>query len=418
MKQYKIKVYHIAILLVVLATGACRKMDEYKDKYASGGSIIYPGKMDSVKVFSGKNRVLITGLFTSDPKITKYRVFWNSRQDSVEVAVKRTGGVDTAKLFISNLPEGVMSFEIRTYDDQGHISVPVNIAGNVYGSLYQSSLTNRGVAKAEIQKDGSALINWVDVNSDAGLVSMRIKYTDIASKQHDTLIKSLPTGLSTSLPNFKIGSVNLFNYRTAFLPNPTAIDTFYTDFQDHSVKAEVTSIYLSNTNNFQRATFDGRWGTLAAPWITNAGAKNKDNGTNGGYTSDNGGAINWETWGNTPVVNGIVYQPTASALPAGSYTFVLDEYSEVQSNSTIYCVVAAGGNGIPVLANLSTAIASTALYNGAGVGKTSPNITDTRSVTFQITTSQVVSIGFLANIVGSGNPGSYLRLTNLRLYKN
>jgi len=409
-----IALYAIAVLLLI--TGACTKMDAYKDKYMVNGSIVYPGKIDSVKIFSGRNRVKVTGLFTSDPKIVKYRVFWNSRRDSVEVPVTRTTGVDTAKVIITNLPEGLMSFEIRTYDAQGHASVPVDTAANVYGDLYQSSITNRPIVNAAMQSNGSALITWADVDKNAGIVNMDIRYTDKFSKAHDTIVTSTLTGLATTLPNFQAG--NSISYSTTYLPNPTAIDKFSVVFQSHGVKAEVTSIYLSNTGPFQRATFDGRWGTLAAPWITNAAAMNKDGGTNGGYSSDAGGVINWETWNNTPVVNGIVYQATSSALPAGNYIVTFDEYSEIQTNSSVYCIAAAGGNGIPVLANLSTALGYVSLFNSAAVGATSPNINDTRSFTFTLTTPQVVSIGFLGNIVGNGNPGSYFQVKNIKLFKN
>lgn len=415
MKLYKITSYYL-LIAAALMMSACTKMDDFKKKYEPNGPIKYPGKLDSVQIFSGRNRVLLTGLFTSDPKIVKYTVYWNSKQDSIVTPVTRTAGVDTAKLFINDLPEGVMSFEVRTYDNEGHISVPVTLAGNVYGSLYQSSLINRGIAKAELQSDGSALINWADVNADDGLLSMEIKYTDVSNKQHDTLITSVPSNLSTSLPRFKAGGV--ISYRTAFKPNKTAIDTFYADYQDHSVKAEVTSIYLSNTGPFQRSSFDGRWGTLAAPWVTNAAAKNKDGGTNGGYSSDGGGTINWETWNNTPVVNGIVYQATSSPLPAGTYIVSFDAYSEVQSNSSVYCVAAAGGNGIPVLDQLSTALGYINMFNGANVGATSPNSREVKSFTFTLSSPQVVSIGFLGNIVGKGNPGSYFTVFNIKLYKN
>lgn len=415
MKQQKNIAYFIIALLLLIA-GACTKIDAYKDKYTSGGSIIYPGKMDSVKIYSGNKRVKVMGLFTSDPKIVKYRVFWNNKQDSIEVPVTRTPGVDTAKVIIPNLPEGLMSFEIRTYDAQGHISVPVVAAANVYGDLYQGSITNRAIVNAAMQTDGSALITWADVDSNAGIASMEIKYTDKLSKQHDTVVTSVLTSQTTTLPKFQPG--NSISYSTVYLPNPTAIDMFYVAYQTHGVKAEVTSIYLSNTGPFARATYDGRWGILGAPWVTNAGAMNKDGGTNGGYSSDAGGVINWETWGNTPVVNGIVYQPTSSALPAGNYIVTFDEYSEIQANSTVYCVAAAGGGGIPNLANLSTALGYVSLFNSAVVGTTSPNINDTRSFTFTLTTPQIVSIGFLGNIVGSGNPGSYFQVKNIKLFKN
>ncbi len=415
MKHYKIISYYL-LVFAAFVISACTKMDDYKKKYEANGPIVYPGKLDSVQVFSGKNRVLLTGLFTSDPKIVKYIVYWNSKQDSIVTPVVRTSGVDTAKLYIPGLPEGVMTFEIRTYDNEGHVSIPVTLAGNVYGSLYQSSLINRGIAKAELQPDGSALINWADVNADDGLLSMEIKYTDVANKQHDTLITSVATGLSTSLPKYKAGTS--ISYSTAFKPNTTAIDTFYVAYQDHSVKAEVTSIYLSNTGPFKRADNGGRWGVLAAPWITNAAAKNKDNGTNGGYSADEGGVINWETWGNTPVVNGIVYQPTSAPLPAATYQVSFTYYSEVQANSTVYCVAAAGGTGIPVLANLNTALGFIGMFNGAEVGKTSPNVKETKTFEFTLTSPQVVSIGFLGNVVGNGNPGSYFQVLNIKLFKN
>ncbi|EHQ25006.1 DUF4998 domain-containing protein [Mucilaginibacter paludis] len=415
MKQHQnIALYTIALLLLI--AGACTKMDAYKDKYLKNGSIVYPGRMDSVKIFSGRNRVKVTGLFTSDPKIVKYRVFWNSRRDSVEVAIKRTSGVDTARVIISNLPEGLMSFEVRTYDAQGNISVPVDTAANVYGDLYQASITNRAIVDAAMQADGSALITWADVDKTSGIVNMEIKYADKFNKSHDTIVTSAIKGLTTTLPNFKPG--NSISYSTAYVPTATAIDKFNTAYQTHSVKAEITSIYLSNTGPFTPAANTGRWGVLGAPWITNAAAMNKSGGTIGGYSSDVGGVINWETWDNTPVVNGIVYQATSSPLPAGNYMVMFDEYSEVQSNSSVYCVAAAGGGGIPVLANLSTALGYVSLFNGATVGKTSPNVSDTRSFNFTLTAPQVVSIGFLGNVVGSGNPGSYFQVKNIKLFQN
>lgn len=407
------------ILLVIVIS--CSKMDAFKEKYMKDGSITYAGKMDSVEILSGRNRVAVTGLFVSDPNIVKYRVFWNGGQDSVEVPVVRTTGVDTAWVIIPGLEEGTQSFEITTYDKLGNRSVPVSATGNVYGDLYQSSLVNRGVEDASMQDDGSALINWADVNSDAGVLNMEIKYTDSNGTVHDTLVASIASGQSTTLPKYKLGSP--FSYKTAYIPMPTAIDTFYADFQTHSVKADVTKLYLSNTGpGFQRASYDGRWGTLAAPWIENAAAKNKDGGTNGGYTSDSrwgySGQLNWETWGNTPVTDGKIYQPTSVPLPAGNYTVTFQYYSEIQTNSSVYCIAAAGAGGIPSLSGLSDALGYTLLYNGAAVGTTSPNLEEVRSFSFTLSSPQVVSIGFLGNLVGNGDPGNYFVVGYIQLIQN
>ena len=417
-RQLKIIALFTSIAMYLIS---CTREDAYKSKYTSGGAIVYSGKMDSVKVFSGRNRVKITGLFFSDPNIVKYRVFSNSRRDSVEVAVKRTTGVDTARIFINNLPEGTQSFEIRTYDVAGNSSVPVYVTASVYGDNYQNSLVNRGVVDASLQSDSSARISWADVSSDAGVLNMEIKYTGKTGLAHDTIIPSVAVSQTTSLPAIKVGSI--FSYKTAYLPNPTAIDTFYTIFQTHSIKADVTSIYLSNCGPDFKGQLgsDGRFGTLNTPWVTNAGAMNKGTGTYGGYQHapwQSSGFITWETWGNTPVVDGRIYQPTSAPLPAGSYTVSFNYYSEVQQNSSIYVIVAAGGSGIPSLSSLSSALGYAAMFNGANIGATSPNVTETRSFNFTLSTAQVVSLGVLGNIVGNGNPGSYFEIRSIYLVQN
>jgi hypothetical protein len=164
----------------------------------------------------------------------------------------------------------------------------------------------------------------------------------------------------------------------------------------------------------------GRWGKLAEPWISNAAALNKSGV--GGFAIEawNGlpGYMNWETWGNTPVVDGIIYQPSTMPLPAGNYTVSFSEYSEIQTNSSVYCVVAAGGNGIPVLANLATALGSAALYNGAEIGNTAPSKSDVRSFDFTLETAQVVSLGILGNLAGRETKGNYFIIRWIKVVKN
>lgn len=405
MKQHKITTYYIIVSLVLIIS-ACSKMDDYRDKYMAGGSITYPGKMDSVVAYSGNGRVKISGLFTSDPKIVKYKVFWNSRQDSIEVPVTRTSGVDTPSVIIPDLPEGLMNFEIRTYDAKGNISIPVNTSANVFGILYQSALINRGIANAEMQLDGSALISWADVSKDAGIINMQIMYSDNTGMMHDTLITSDLTGLTTSLPAFKSG--NAISYRTAYLPNATAIDTFYTAYEVHTVKADVTSIYLSNTGPFDRATYDGgRWGTLAAPWITSANVINHSG--YGGYASEPwlniGGCLVMESgWSGTAnIVNGKITQTTT--LPAGNYIFQVNCYTEALD--PVY-IVAAAGTTLPDISDLSTALGYTTFPSARYVSATI-------QFTFTLTQQEQVTLGFLATMV-SGN--QYWRVPSVKLIKN
>lgn len=400
-----------AWVMALCLFASCTKWDDYR-KYTAEGETIYSGKIDSVKIYPGRLRVRMVGLLPADPKIVKSKIWWNDGADSIEFSIAKGVGPEVFdKIFGAD--EGVKNFSIRTYDDLGNPSVLVSATGVVYGPRYESGLINRTVANSELFSNGNTIMNWENFDTTSGAKATIAEYTDVNNVKQKVLTPVSQT--TTTLPNFKSGTT--ITYRTLYVPN-LSIDSFYSAPVTVGVKYEITSLYMANTGpSFQRASFDGRWGTLAAPWITNAAAKNKG-GLYGGYSSDEGGVINWETWGNTPVVNGIVYQPTSSPLPAGNYIVSFDEYSEIQANSSIYCIAAAGADGLPVLANLTNSLGFVAAYNGATIGATGPSARDTRSFEFTLATPQVVSIGFLANIVGNGNPGSYIQIKRIQLFSN
>lgn len=409
-KQYSIII--LALVLVAFSIASCSKWDEYK-QYTENGETTYTGKLDSAKISSGRLRVRLQGILPADPKIVQCKVYWNDGKDSIQFSITKGPGPELfSRVF--NVDEGAKNFNIKTFDAVGNSSVVVSTSGVVYGPRYESGLINRPILGSELLSNGNTVMTWDNFDTTSGAKGTVSEYTTVSDTKASVFT---PVSQSTTtLPNFKAGTT--VSFRTMYLPNLTAIDTFYSAPQTVGVKYEITSLYLSNTGpSFQRASFDGRWGTLAAPWITNAAAKNKG-GVNGGYSSDEGGVINWETWGNTPVNNGIVYQPTSAPLPAGKYIVSFNEYSEIQANSSIYCIAAAGGNGIPELADLSTSLGFVGAYNGASIGKTGPSASDTRSFSFTLATPQVVSIGFLANIVGNGNPGSYIQIKKLQLFSN
>lgn len=403
----------IFCLLLLTAAASCSKWDEYK-QYTENGETRYTGKMDSAKTFAGRLRIKLQALLPADPRISKTKIKWNNGNDSITYTITKGPGIDTFSKIIT-VAEGISNFSIVNYDAVGNSSLPVTVSGTAYGPKYESGLTNRPITRAEYLSSGTTEVVWDTFDSTSGAKGVWLLYTTAANKADSVYVPISKTG-TTNITNLKLGTS--ITERTIYLPTATCIDTFYAANQVVPVKSDVTSLYLSNTGpGFQRDAFDGRWGTLKAPWVTNAAAKNKG-GQYGGYSSDEGGVINWETWNNTPVVDGIVYQVTSSPLPAGTYTVSFTEYSEIQANSSVYCVAAAGSNGIPVLANLTSALGYKALYNGATIGATSPSLSDTRSFSFTIATAQYVSIGFLGNVVGSGNPGSYFQVKRIQLYNN
>lgn len=248
-------------------------------------------------------------------------------------------------------------------------------------------------------------INGVNFGTDASKVAVSFSGTPatIQTIADNKITVMAPANYATGFISITMGGLTISS--TSPIVNPNAA-------------GDLTPYFLKNTGpGFTQSSVSGRWGTLAAPWITNAAGKNKS-GTYGGYTADKAdnvvGNICWETYGNTPIIDGIIYQPTSMPLSVGSYTITFKVYSEIQTNSSVYCVVAAGGTGIPVLANLSTAIASVALPNPAVVGTSQPRVTETKTLTFNITSPQVVSIGFLGNLTAN----NYFWVSYIKLVKN
>ncbi|MDR8392776.1 DUF5013 domain-containing protein [Aliifodinibius sp. S!AR15-10] len=328
------------VLIVGLAVGfsSCSDMDEYKKYVEEEGEISYTGKIDSLTVYSGHNRVMVEGLFIADPKINEARIFWNNGGDSVVVPVNRSAGVDTMQKVIDGLQEKVYNFKVITYDSLGNSSLPVNGNARVYGERYQHSLNNRPIVSKDLYAgDLNTTLNYGSMDLTSGVFATQIEYTDANEVTHTM---ELPIDSEEIvLENYKIGTE--FKYRTLFLPEPTSIDTFYTEFD--AVVPDIS--YLKNYEvPFEAEATSGRWGILAH-WTTNEAAKN--HGGYGGWDEWNGNIFNVESgWGAPGITNGKIYQTVT--LSPGTYTFKANlrngnDTSNSGEGDYAYLVVADGG---------------------------------------------------------------------------
>ena len=386
-------------LIAAVVLSSCRKMDDYK-KFVAGGEISYTGKVDSVQILSGRNRVLVKGLFLADPKVSSLKIFWNNYKDSVTVPVTRKNTVDTLSYFIANVDEGVQNFVLFTYDDSGNKSIPVYKTGKSYGDRYQASLSNRGIASAQTGSDGKTIINWLGMDRLTGVFATDVEYTNTSGKTV-TIRASIDSSVTT-LPNFKTSSS--IQYRTLFLPDTVSIDTFSTDYTTRYVprfaQQDVTATYLKNTGApFKSGAYDGsRWGTVG-DWTTNQGAKNIANGVYGGFENRGGtGVLSFEAgWGLPALNNGLIYQTIT--LPAGDYSFKLGGIDQNSGGSRFIAV--AVGNTLPDVNKISSQALS---FSDISSGE----------LDFTLTTSTTVSLGFAVTI---DNSGQYIKIGNVRLYK-
>lgn len=229
----------LCVLAIVLGNFilSCSKMDSTYHDFIKDGEIVYPGKPESLQTYSGNNRIDLSMLLASDPKITRVKAFWNNGLDSTEKAIQRTSGVDTVRLSLAKLTEGTYTFNVYTYDKDNHRSIKSDVIGNVYGERYINSLYNRTLNSVTYIGGSKARLIWVGPADQ--MIGQEIRYTDslgVFRTLIEPRFKSDGTTLkdTTILTIFKKGSS--FDFRTLFKPEPASLDTFYSGFETRIVQ--------------------------------------------------------------------------------------------------------------------------------------------------------------------------------------
>ena len=311
-KNINKKIFALFVFFGFLAS--CTSMEEGYEDFIKDGEISYTGKLDSLMIFSGKNRVKVEGLFISDPKVTECRIFWNSGSDSLSVPVNKTQNVDTLRVYVENLPENIYSFKVFTYDELGNKSISVSSIGHSYGNRYIESLSNRVITSSILSTDLDLSISFASMDLSSGVLGTEIIYTDVNDINHTEFVPIDSTGVV--LEDYKLGSN--YSYKTLFLPDETCIDTFQTEYVNLVPEfVDYTNKLTNISQPFQSSEFSGRWGNLDG-WTTNNAAKNHSG--YGGWDSNDTGVFNIESgWGAPSIVNGKVYQTIT--LEPGNYTF-------------------------------------------------------------------------------------------------
>jgi len=380
---------------------ACSSWDEFKE-YTKDGEITYTGKIDSVKVYSGKERVRVHGYLKADPKINKVKIFWNNYADSVEYDVEKKSGV---KVFdkIFSVEEGIKSFIIHTYDNEGNKSVAVYAVGQSYGERYQAGLNNRLVASAALVNSNTE-INWLAIDLTGGPFASEVRYISDAGEK--TIL--VPVTEEKTVLSDVAASTKSFSYRTLYLPQKGSIDTFYTAYQNVGIYRDVTAEFLKNTQVPVATVEKGdRWGT-PADWITNTAVRNFRQAPGvyyGGVDYWFGGPFlameaGWSTDNMNSFENGKIYQ--SPVLSPGIYTLEAD-VPDCSANGRFY-MVAAEGDEIPNIENLNASLANLRT-----------NTPGTHKITFTVNESKKISLGFVGSLTNSGNSGEFFRVTAVRL---
>lgn len=249
------------MLCIILFAGflSCGNMDDTYRHFWENGEKVYPAPADSLKIFTGRNRVGMSWNIFGDPNVNMTKIYWNNRSDSLEVPVQSSGNKDSIYVTIGNLEEGSYSFEIFTYDQKGNRSVPRNGIGTAYGDMYARTLLPRFLQSA-LYAENILTVTWGNMGDNTSIGS-EVYYKNTSGTQSKIEVSN--DEITTSIPDFDFESDPAITYRTVYVP-PMSIDTFYTNTLTVPVKG--APLHFSKSGwSATASSFDSRAGASYRP---------------------------------------------------------------------------------------------------------------------------------------------------------
>lgn len=223
------KKYYKNVLFFLMAISflvGCRKLDDNYLQFIDDGEIIYIGKADSILIRGGNHRVEVSWLLLSDPKVHSYKLYWNNHNDSISGEVVKTSQVDTVRVLLNEMSEGLHHFEILMFDEFGNRSVPMTASGRVYGDQYNNFLVNRTYNAVQIIDEENLEIDWMPAED-------QLLYSEITYSNSDGNTIKHVVDREAELDTLKKFPLDgTFSVLSAFKPDSLALDTFYSEAEE------------------------------------------------------------------------------------------------------------------------------------------------------------------------------------------
>lgn len=218
-----------SLLVFIFCVSALSSCDDFMDvhkEYIEGGEIIYAPKPDTISFLAGKERILFYCRTYNAPNVKSVDVYWNDGLDSLIIPVSLGSGYDSLSVVLDNMPEKSYTFNVHTTDHFGHRSLTITNFGSSYGSSFQSTLNDRRIKGISLFETGG-VIDWY--SSMEGLTRNEVRYT---RKDGTKAVACLSAEeYSVTCPDIQPGST--FEYRSLYIPEEEAIDTFATTWKTY-----------------------------------------------------------------------------------------------------------------------------------------------------------------------------------------
>lgn len=223
----KIGLIKLMVATALLSLVGCQKQDHAYKEFVEDGERVYIGKVDSVQIMPGKNRVGLSWI-VKDPRIKSIKIKYNDDLDSILLNVEKSDSADLMETIIENLDERNYSFKIFALDNKGNQSIAQSVDGQSYGDNYRLTLNNR-VRNRVTNVGNNTTITWFTGNSS--MINTEIEYTNLTG---ETVNLVLPAN-SNTITLTEINRTKEVRWRTSYLPVENALDIFYTDYSTFTI---------------------------------------------------------------------------------------------------------------------------------------------------------------------------------------
>jgi hypothetical protein len=226
----KHNIYFFLLACTVYLLPSCSGIQDDIQSYLDAGETIYVGKLDSIRISSGHNRLKIEGVLFYGMTQVKCVVNYTDpmgEKGSREFILTRDSVNQPYEFILDDLLEGQYDFRIVTQDAQGHSSIRMEASGYSYGDTYRNALVNREIDNLSDQ-GGQAVIRWLFINNQE-VLGCNVSYEPAAgSSWREVYVPVSET--TTNLSDYKPGGILRWN--TVYRPDSTAIDTFVSDITE------------------------------------------------------------------------------------------------------------------------------------------------------------------------------------------
>lgn len=218
--------YIMAVLILSLALPSCDPMDKTQKKWSDGPERIYVGKLDSLMVRSGIERVEIVGNTRYLRTATTCKVKYGDIEEVFQI--EDIIGDDGYARMVIGAPEkgkplagGSYYFDVTTHDDYGNRSIVTSVYGEAYNPQDAEYLYPVKISSMKANGDGTLSIMW-DANDATYWV---LEYKDASDALKSLRVEE--SVLETKLDSWKPESeISVTSY---VLKKETDIDVFVLD---------------------------------------------------------------------------------------------------------------------------------------------------------------------------------------------